>query len=500
MAEVFLGEVKSVEGFKKRVAIKRVLPHLAQNRKFMRMFLDEARLSARLTHANIVGVFDVGASDDTYFLVMEYVDGANLTKLTDAIRQRSGYFPLKEAAYIAMEVCRALSYAHELCDENGQLLGIVHRDISPPNIMLTRRGEVKVADFGLAKASTQLERTDPGVVKGKFSYLAPEAAHGEEVDARADLFSLGVVLWEMLAGRRLFLGESDYQTIKLVQRANIPRLRPLNPSVTADFEELLRRVLARDPNSRFQNARELGDALAGYLFTRQLKVTSYDLARLVNAAIASGGSRGPRDASVIDRLIQEELGRFHSLDETSDAQAAAAPAPVPASEARHGEQRLENPAEWFSDMDFAQLFGDVPEPKQGETAPEWRESGLEFGPPPLPKPVAAPAAPDPPWLPQPPEPPGEPSAAPSSKQTERSDLRAVGAAEPASAEIALGPGGSAAVETPDASAAPQTRSAPSSQMTPAAQGGGSYLRVGLLAAIVLITGAAIVLFGELFTK
>ena len=268
MAEVYLGEAVSMEGFKKTVAIKRVLPHLAQNEAFIQMFLDEARLCARLDHANIVSVFDISKKDDTYFLVMEFVDGANLKKVVESLKKRGQRVGLGAAILIAMESCRGLSYAHELHDENGTPLRIVHRDISPPNILLTRRGEVKLADFGLAKASTQLQTTDPGVVKGKFSYLSPEAAEGNEVDARADIFSIGIVLWEMLAGKRLFLGENDYATVKLVQRANIPRLAPLNREVDEAFEEILLRALAKDPKHRYQSARELGDTLAGYLFNR----------------------------------------------------------------------------------------------------------------------------------------------------------------------------------------------------------------------------------------
>jgi serine/threonine protein kinase len=200
MAEVFVGDAMSVQGFKKRVAIKRVLPHLASNENFIGMFLDEARLGARMNHANIVSVLDIGAADNTYFIVMEYVDGANLKTIIEVLLKQGRPVPMKEAVYIAMEACRGLSYAHELCDDDGNDLDIVHRDISPPNILISKRGEVKVTDFGLAKASTQLEKTDPGVVKGKFSYLAPEAALGDAVDERADLFAMGIVLWEMIAG------------------------------------------------------------------------------------------------------------------------------------------------------------------------------------------------------------------------------------------------------------------------------------------------------------
>ena len=380
MAEVFIGEAQSVQGFKKKVAIKRVLPHLAQNQNFIGMFLDEARLGARLTHANIVSVTDIGAADGTFFIVMEYVEGANLKKIIETLRQQGRPFPLKEAIYLCMEACRGLSFAHELEDDAGKLLNIVHRDVSPPNILISKRGEVKVTDFGLAKASTQLEKTDPGVVKGKFSYLAPEAAQGENVDARADLFAMGIVLWEMLAGRRLFLGETDYQTVKLVQQAQVPSLSRLNPEVDSEFEKVLGKALARDPRERYQSAREMGDALAGYLFSHQLKVTSYDIANLVKAVLAQekpeASTAQAGQQSIIDKLIQEELLRFTSLDDF----AAAQPIGVGGDD---GAQPLdaglfENPADWFSDdAEVDAALGAGLEKNTTGSDHGWRESGLE---------------------------------------------------------------------------------------------------------------------------
>ncbi len=381
MAEVFLGEAASVQGFKKRVAIKRVLPHLAQNGNFIGMFLDEARLGARLNHANIVTVFDIGAADDTYFIVMEFIDGCNLKKIIESLRRHGRHFPTKEALFLCMEACRGLSYAHELRDEEGDEMNLVHRDVSPPNILISKRGEVKVTDFGLAKATTQLEKTDPGVVKGKFSYLSPEAALGEPVDARADIFALGIVLWEMLAGRRLFLGETDYQTVKLVQQASVPSIAHLNTEVDLELEELLRKSLSRNPSDRYQSAREFGDALAGYLFSHQMKVTAYDIANLVKQTLAEGQKTQPssQQQSIIDKLIQEELFRFTSLDDMS---VSAVPGNAPLSpETADGAQPLdaglfENPAEWFADdTEVAEAFDDA----SGITnaAPEWREAGLE---------------------------------------------------------------------------------------------------------------------------
>ncbi len=373
MAEVFLGEALSMQGFKKQVAIKRVLPHLAQNKSFIRMFLDEARLGARLNHANIVTVFDIGAADNTYFIVMEFVDGANLKALLETLRKLRRRPEPKEIMYIAMEICRGLSHAHDLRDENGTLLNIVHRDISPPNILLTKGGEVKVTDFGLAKATTQLEKTDPGVVKGKFSYLSPEAAMSKEVDARADLFAVGIVIWEALAGRRLFLGESDYETVKKVQRAEVPKLSEVSVVVDSALQVFLDKAMARDRDERFSSAREMGDAIAEYLFSHKLKVTSYDIGNLVQAVVAHRGRERERkaDTSIIDQLIQEELLAFTSLDEMNDPLNPASGSIRPtelAANARPGAAAggarpldagsfnagLENPSEWFQDDEFDQ--------------------------------------------------------------------------------------------------------------------------------------------------
>src|SRR5512145_2158081 len=222
MAEVFRAESAGVEGFKKTVAIKRVLPHLAEKKQFIGMFLDEARLSANLSHSNCVQVFDIGMGDNTYFIVMEYVDGADLKGLIENQRKQNKAFPLQEASLICLKICEGLSYAHQCRDSKGRELHIVHRDMSPPNVLITRHGEVKIVDFGLAKANSQLERSEPGIIKGKFGYLSPEAAQGQSVDLRTDVFAVGIILWEMLAGRRLFLGETDLETVRQVQAANIP--------------------------------------------------------------------------------------------------------------------------------------------------------------------------------------------------------------------------------------------------------------------------------------
>lgn len=285
MAEVFRGKAVSLDGYEKQVAIKRVLPQLAADAKFVNMFLDEARVSLALSHANIVSVFDVGRAGETYFIVMEYVDGANLKTLMELARASRRPFPTAVAVRIGIEVCKALAYAHERKDSEGSLLRIVHRDVSPPNILISREGEVKITDFGLAKAASQMESTDPGFVKGKYGYLSPESADGQEVDGRSDIFSLGIILWELLAGRRLFQGDNDLETLQRVKQARIPGLAPLCADLHPELEAIVRRALAGDRDRRYATAREFGTDLNRFLFAAGLSVDSYDVAQYLDFAL-----------------------------------------------------------------------------------------------------------------------------------------------------------------------------------------------------------------------
>jgi serine/threonine protein kinase len=321
MAEVYVAEAESMAGFKKKVAIKRILPQLLKDEKFVRMFLDEARLSLHLNHANIVHVFDIGKSSSTYFIVMEFVEGTTLKAILQHLSKKRQVLPVHLTVWILNEVLKGLDYAHALRDpETGRKLGIVHRDISPPNILISWNGEVKLTDFGLAKATTQLESTDPGVVKGKFSYLAPEAAQGLEVDARADIFAVGILAYEMLTGRRLFLGETDYQTVEAVRRAEVPDISKQNPEVTAELEGIVRRSLARDPAQRYQAASEFADDLLAFLFSRSMKVSSRDLSEIISELRRTTPRLEPTagESNLILRLIDDEFAEIRSLDDSGN--------------------------------------------------------------------------------------------------------------------------------------------------------------------------------------
>lgn len=362
MAEVFRAESAGLEGFKKTVAIKRVLPHLAGKTEFIGMFLDEARLSAHLGHSNCVQTFDIGQGDDTYFIVMEMVEGADLKQVIKFFRDRNQAIPLEEALFICVRLCEGLAYAHDLKDDKGRPLKIVHRDMSPPNVLMTLYGEVKIADFGLAKANSQLEHSQPGIIKGKFGYLSPEAAQGKPVDHRTDIFAVGIILWEMLSGRRLFLGDTDLATVKLVQRAHVPDIRTLNSAVPDPVVAVLARALAAEPNNRYQSARELGDHLNSVLFQAPRPVSSFDVARLVRSVVENREStkiKRVQRGSLIGNLIDQALFQFTSLESRgspsqSNAAGAASPIDVHSFSGNLSPSgRASEPPDWGSSLGFS---------------------------------------------------------------------------------------------------------------------------------------------------
>lgn len=319
MAEVFQAEVETIKGFKKTVAIKRIRPNLIDDQKFVQMFMDEAKLSLFLQHANIATVFDVGTSGDHFFIVMEYVEGLNLRSILEHSTTQA--LPVPLAIFIVNNVCEALDYAHNLHDpSSGRHLNIVHRDISPPNILISQQGEIKLVDFGLAKAASQKEESDPGVIKGKFSYLSPEAAKGLVVDHRTDIFAAGIILWELIAGRRLYHGETDYDTVMMVREALVPPLS--GPGVGPELMRIIKKTLARDPENRYQRAGDLSEDLTKYLFQQGTAVTKKDLASLVTTALKNKKYKEPsalisRD-SFLTTLIQDELDQLISLGKNTD--------------------------------------------------------------------------------------------------------------------------------------------------------------------------------------
>ena len=264
MAEVYIAETHGAEGFKRHFVVKRLHPHLAGRKDVVTQFIDEARLQARLLHSNIVPVFDFGRAGEEFFLAMEYVHGRDLEKLTQKHLQVTQRALAPEVVFFALhEVMEALAYAHNRTGPSGEPLGIVHRDVSPANVLVSFRGEVKLSDFGIVKAAGRVSKTDERVVKGNVNFMSPEQARGESVDARSDLFSAGVVMFYCLTGRPLYSGES---TVNQLMRAAVGpvteqfrQLQELPPEAGA----ILDRALALDPAARFQSAAEFAAALRG---------------------------------------------------------------------------------------------------------------------------------------------------------------------------------------------------------------------------------------------
>jgi serine/threonine protein kinase len=279
MAEVYVGKHRS-EQFEKLVAIKRILPRYSQDREFLAMLRDEATISGRLQHSNIVQVFGFGRVDSSYAMIMELIPGSDLRALLAQCEKQAARLPLPAALYIAAEVAQGLHYAHQLRDEHGVPVGVVHRDISPQNVLISWQGEVKIIDFGIADAQGKLTETRPGVVKGKYSYMSPEQVSGKVLDARSDVFSLGIVLWEMLAMRRLFNSESEVETMRRIQECKIPiKLADLNSEVSPALLAIVERSLQKEPDRRFRSAGELANALRRHLQMHHPEWIYDDLAR-----------------------------------------------------------------------------------------------------------------------------------------------------------------------------------------------------------------------------
>jgi len=264
MGRLYVAEQTGIEGFAKIVAVKKILPRLAHSEHFRRLFLDEARVAARLEHPNIVTTYELGEGGGTYFIAMEYLPGEDLESVLARCRT-SGPIPIATAAYLAQQCASGLHYAHELRDALGRPSGLVHRDVNPSNIFLTYHGAVKLLDFGVAKASTGNDRTAPGVFKGKYAYCAPEQLAGTGVDGRTDLFSLGIVLWECLTGERLFDKATDAGTIDAVRAMPIVPPSRRRPEVPLALNHITMRALFRDPAHRYQSAAEMSEALDQFL-------------------------------------------------------------------------------------------------------------------------------------------------------------------------------------------------------------------------------------------
>ncbi|MBC7372083.1 MAG: serine/threonine protein kinase [Bdellovibrionaceae bacterium] len=287
MAEVYLAKSVGAVGVNKFVAVKRILPQYSQSKEYIDMFKEEAKIAVNLNHGNVVSIYDFGVEHDQFYLVMEYVEGRNLRQIINEMKKSNVQFSTDQIVFIAKEVAAGLDHAHRCIDgSTGRPLNITHRDMSPQNIMVSFEGETKIIDFGIAKAETQVEATKAGTLKGKFGYMSPEQADGMPIDLRTDIFSLGIVLWELLANDRLFTSSSEAAILRKIRECQVPSIRKINPSVPPELERIVNKALAKDKSLRYQTAAALHRDLNRFLNTQYPEFSPHDFSVFVKTAFS----------------------------------------------------------------------------------------------------------------------------------------------------------------------------------------------------------------------
>lgn len=354
MAEIFLALHRSISGFEKLLVIKRILPNLTQDPEFLQMFLDEARIAATLNHPNIVQIYDVGSVGEATFIAMEYVHGEDLRSIVRGMKKKGiTTFPLEHALQIIVGACAGLDFAHSRTDLKGEPLEIVHRDISPQNVLVTFAGDVKVVDFGIARAKMAglEEKTDRGQLKGKIPYMSPEQCRGEDLDHRSDIFSLGIILFELTTGRRLFRGETEFVTMRRILEDPYPRPSQFVAGYAPDLEGIVMKALARDRDQRYQSARELQADLEEFIRHHRIAASSLNLSKFLQeifgdklATQRDALAQGKRLADIIaeeeDRAPEIPSDQLVELDaQDQPISDAAVPRPDPSTGAWVEEKR-----------------------------------------------------------------------------------------------------------------------------------------------------------------
>lgn len=286
MAEVFKAKMFGVEGFEKIVAIKKILPEVAEDAEFIKMFIDEAKIAVRLQHPNIVQILELGKIDDSFFIAMELVNGKDLKTIRKRLKRVDLLMPVEQSAYITSQVCDGLDYAHRKTDDKMSSLNIVHRDISPQNMIVSYEGTVKLIDFGIAKAKSKSTKTQAGMLKGKFSYMSPEQVCGQPIDRRSDIFSLGVVFFEMLTGKRLFLGKNDVETLEKIRKAEVPPPSVFNSNVPPELDRIVLKALSKNREDRYQWASEFSEDIKKFSFSSNRNFTRQDMMNFMSEFFA----------------------------------------------------------------------------------------------------------------------------------------------------------------------------------------------------------------------
>ena len=318
MGQIFLAREHGT-GFERLVVLKLILPHLAEDDEFLTMFLEEAGLVARLTHPNLITILDLTEIEGRHCLAMEYVQGDDVRRLDKYSRSQGKPMPVGLIVRIIADAAAGLDYAHQARDAQGKPMRLVHRDVSPQNILVGFDGGVKVIDFGVAKAATSSQNTATGVLKGKYPYMSPEQANGQSIDARSDLFALGVVMWELLTGKRLFKGDSDLMTLRLVKDCQVPRPSQLNPKLPPGLDEVLLKALAPTPDARYPDCGAFRLALEDYALNLRLPSSSAHLAAYLRDVYAERIST-EEDPAKLDQLAEDA-----DLDSRSNSSLSGVP-------------------------------------------------------------------------------------------------------------------------------------------------------------------------------
>ncbi len=323
MAEVFKAKTFGVEGFERIVAVKKILPSIAEDKEFISMFIDEAKIAGQLSHANIAQIFDLGNINDEYYIALEYVPGHDLRVIYDRCVRQNRKLDIGCVCYIISKICEGLDYAHNKKDANGEPMNIIHRDISPQNILISYEGDCKLIDFGIAKATNKTSATQVGILKGKFSYMSPEQVSGKtNIDRRSDIFALGIVLFEMLTLKRLFLGASDFETLEKIRKVEVSPPTLYNSDIPEELEDIVLKALEKDVTQRYQTANELQEAIQRFMFKANIYYTAKDLSEFMHSMFAQEIALEQKKSEfykelTCDVLAQSQKPSLTPEDETS---------------------------------------------------------------------------------------------------------------------------------------------------------------------------------------
>ncbi len=317
MAEIYKAKTYGVDGFEKLLAIKRILPHCAADKEFITMLVDEAKLTVLLSHANIVQVYDLGKVGDDYYISMEFIHGTNLREMIRRIIEEEGKIPEELAVYIVSEICKGLDYAHRKTSPDGQLLNIVHRDINPQNILISFEGEVKIVDFGIAKAAMNVSHTMAGVLKGKIAYMSPEQALGKPLDGRTDIYSAGLVLYEMLTGKKFYTGETQFEILNKIRTTRVNTM-DLPEGIPGPLKAIIAKSLAFNAKDRYQTAGDLHLELTKYLYSSYIDFSPRNLAALVRKFFNQEMRANEESGPIVDEKTRSLLIKANTAESLVD--------------------------------------------------------------------------------------------------------------------------------------------------------------------------------------